>query len=105
MNSVKYFRILKKLGAELGDENLTISMAYSNSEYFVSVSTHTSSKFEFDHGGYQRTVQITDNDLSMDSEKLLKELVNIYRYLLKTKKTENADVAERNKTKLQTSSN
>ena len=98
MKSGKYFRLLKKLAAALGDEELTVSMAYSNDGFFVSISTHTSNKFQFDHGGYQRTVQITDKDLDMDSEKLLKELVNIYGYLLKEKKAENTDAVERDKT-------
>lgn len=104
MKSGKQFKLLKKLAVALGDEDLTVSMAYSNNEFFVSISTHTSSRFEFDHGGYQRTVQITEKDLSMDAEKLLKELVNIYRYLLKEKKAESADVIERDKTELQASS-
>lgn len=94
MKTEKYFRILKRLASELGDENLTVSMAYSNNEFFVSISTHSSEKFEFDHGGYQRTVQITKKDLSLESKKLLQELVNIYDKLLKYKSESTENVTK-----------
>lgn len=96
MKTNKYFRLLKQLAKELGDEDLTVSMAYSNKEFFVSISTHTSDLFQFDHGGYQRTVQITEKDLDLESKNLLKELVNIYSKLLKPK-TESDDVTDRDK--------
>jgi len=94
MKASKYFKFLKNLAKTLGDEDLTVSMAYSNSQFFVSISTHESKKFQYDHGGYQRTVQITDKDLDLNSPKLLEELVNIYSRLLKPKEKD-ADVTER----------
>lgn len=93
MKTNKYFRILRYLARDLGDENLTVSIAYSNNNFFVSVSTHTSEKFEFDHGGYQRTVQITKKDLDKESRQIHEELVNIYNKLLKPKKGD-ADAPE-----------
>ena len=99
MKAVKYFRILKQLAAELDDNDLTVSMALSNGGYYVSVSTHTSSKWEFDHGGYQRTVQITEKDFNLDNKQLLKELVNIYSKLLK-KVEDKKDAPDRNTQKL-----
>lgn len=96
MKSGKHFKFLSKLASVLGDEDLTVSLAYSDKKYFVSISTHTSSQFQFDHGGYQRTVEITPKDLDKDSEKLLKELVNIYKYLLKKKEVEDEDATQGN---------
>lgn len=88
MKVFDYFNVLKDLATKLGDENLTVSMAYSNGGFFVSVSTHTSEQLQFDHGGYQRTVEVTEKDFNREKEELLKELVNIYDKLLFEKKEE-----------------
>lgn len=86
MKTKKYFNILKELAEKIGDPDLTVSMAYSNKEFFVSVSTHASDKYEFTHGGYQRTVQITKKDFDTKKENIVTELINIYRRLLVPKK-------------------
>lgn len=83
----KLTRILRAVPKGLGDENLTISLAHSKDNFYISISTHTSEKFEFDHGGYQRTCQLTEDDLEKDSKDLVKDLVNIYNELLYPKGT------------------
>lgn len=74
---------LEKVVKKLDDENLTITLSYSKGKYFVSVSTHTSEKLQFDHGGYQRTCMLLDEDLKKSNEILISDLTNIYKGLLK----------------------
>jgi hypothetical protein len=85
-------KALSKLARRLDDDNLTVSFAYSNKKFFVSVSTHTSEKYEFNHGGFQRTVELTDNDFQRNVNDVISDLVNIYERLLIPKK-ENNDVS------------
>jgi len=94
MKVKKLAKILPKIVSGLGDDDLTISLARSNKKYYISISTHTSNQFQFDHGGYQRTCELRDEDLEKDSHLLVRDLVNTYNKLLKPKEEE-SDVIER----------
>lgn len=89
----KITRVLTRVVKELGDENLTISFSKSKGSYYVSISTHTSEVYQYSHGGYQRTCEITAADINKDTQTLVSDLVNTYKTLLLPKE-DNTDVTE-----------
>lgn len=85
MKVKKLIKILPKIAKAIGDEDLTISLAMSKMKYYISISTHTSEKFEFNHGGYQRTCELLEKDLNKDYDTLVSELAETYKKLLSKK--------------------
>ena len=92
MKVEKMCEFLEKLAKRLGDEDLTISFALCKGQYFVSVSTHTSEKLEFDHDGYQRSCELRESDFNRNVNDVASDLVNIFKGVLKEKEPE--DVTE-----------
>ena len=86
-------KFLNDIVKKLDDEDLTVSFALCKGEYYVSISTHTSEKLEFDHEGYQRSCQLTEKDFDRNVNDVVADLVNIYKDILKPKEVKE-DVVE-----------
>lgn len=80
LNKLTYF--LEQITKKLDDEDLTVSFALCEGKYYVSISTHTSNKFQFDHDGYQRSCELTEKDFDRNVNDVVADLVNIYTNIL-----------------------
>jgi len=100
MKTKSVYKMLDRFVKKLGDENITASIAVCEGEYYVTVSCHSSSKFEFKHGGHQRTAKIHPDDLERGFHDVLGDLINRYIECLQLRKGEPEeirDVIERTK--------
>lgn len=91
---------LQDFANQLGDENFTVSIALCEKKWYISVSCHSSKKYEFDHDGLQRTAELDEDALEKDIDIILDDLVDKYRECLQERKyTEDlSDAIKRAKT-------
>jgi len=79
MKTKTIYDICTKFAKKLGDEDLTISIAICESEFYISVSCHSSKKLKFNHDGLQRTAKLSHNDMNRNINDILGELIDKYK--------------------------
>lgn len=84
MKIKELYNKLEEFAKKLGDENLTVSIALCDGRYYISVSCHSSRKFEFEHGRLQQTAELkeTHDGWEDDIDTVLNELVDKYKEIL-----------------------
>lgn len=90
MKMTRLAEFLEKITKKLDDPDLTVSFALCKGKYYVSISTHTSEKLQFNHDGYQRSCELTEKDFERNVNDVVADLVNIYDKLLIPKEEQNA---------------
>jgi hypothetical protein len=78
----KIYEQLQDFANKLGDKDFTVSLALCETKCYISVSCHSSKKYQFDHGGLQRTAEIGEDAMETDISVILDDLVDKYKECL-----------------------
>jgi|AntRauTorcE11897_2_1112592.scaffolds.fasta_scaffold00078_66 hypothetical protein len=68
----------EKIAAELGDD-LVVSLAYDDGDYFLAISVHKSKQWKFHHGRNIQSCVLTEKDMEKDLDVLVHAVVELYR--------------------------
>lgn len=82
----KIYERLQAFANKLGDDDFTVSVALCEQKAYISVSCHSSKKYEFDHGGLQRTAEIPEDAMAEDIDTILDDLLDKYKECLQERK-------------------
>jgi hypothetical protein len=93
MKANEIYDRLQKFANDIGDEDFTVSLALCEKKCYISVSCHSSKKYEFDHGGLQRTAELDENALEKDIDTILDDLVDKYKECLQERKYTKEDLS------------
>lgn len=68
----------QKLAEELGDD-LVISLAYDDGDYYLAISVHKSDTKQYKHGRNIQSCLLTEKDMERDIDVLVSHVVELYR--------------------------